>query len=184
VVGYYADNNGYHGFGYTGGSYTAINDPLSQNSNNAYDTYAIGTNNTGNVVGFYIDATGGHGSEHGFIYDGSSYITLNYPNPIGGIYNGTHAVGINNQGQVAGWYNDDIGNHGFVYSGGIYTPINDPNTPSGSGSGGSGGTIITGINDSGQVTGYYTYGATTYGFLYSGGNYFRFIRSWDHASWY
>jgi hypothetical protein len=42
---------------------------------------------------------------------------------------------------------DSSGSHGFLYSGGTYTTIDDPL--------GFGGTVVTGVNDAGQIAGLY-----------------------------
>jgi len=59
--------------------------------------------------------------------------------------------------------------HGFVESGGNYAPpLNDPSA----GTGPLQGTYASGINDSGEIVGYY-YNSTSraHGFVESGGNY-------------
>jgi probable HAF family extracellular repeat protein len=53
-------------------------------------------------------------------------------------------------------------NHGFLYSGGSYIPLNVP---------GAVATYANGINDAGQIVGYYRDGTGTHGFLFSGGSY-------------
>ena len=65
-------------------------------------------------------------------------------------------------GQIAGNYVDDnLGiQRGFVYSGGTYTPLDAPSST---------GTLATGIDDSGEVAGYY-FGndGNQHGFVYNG----------------
>ena len=58
-----------------------------------------------------------------------------------------------------GYYLDASQNqHGFVLSGGHYSTLDDPNA--------AGLNVPTGINDSGQVVGYYSDpGGTVYGFI-------------------
>jgi probable HAF family extracellular repeat protein len=54
--------------------------------------------------------------------------------------------------------------HGFVYSNGSYTPISDPL--------GTNGTAVTGINNQGQIVGYYLDSSNVqHGYIYSGGTY-------------
>ena len=130
----------------------------------------MGINDSGQVVGWYSDASG----VHSFLLSGGNYIPLDVP----GL-----AVGINDSGQVVG----DGGHYGFLLSGGSYTwfdgpPI--PPIPSG-GTSFEDDTAPMGINDSGQVVGLYGYsyildtGINTglaffaYGFLLSGGSYTR-----------
>lgn len=79
---------------------------------------------------------------------------------------------LNNHSVVVGTYNDATQNHGFLYErggiyghrGGTYTSINFPGAPE---------TGATGINDSGQVVGWYTDPATSRnrGYLYSAGTF-------------
>jgi probable HAF family extracellular repeat protein len=93
---------------------------------------------------------------HGFLYSGGSYTTLDYPSTFG---NGTSAFGINDKGQIVGVDNtiSALGN-GFLYSGGSFTTLHDPSA--------TGGTFAHGINDKGQIVGqYFTNGSTTHGFL-------------------
>src|SRR5207302_313960 len=76
--------------------------------------------------------------------------------------------GINAAGQIVGRY----GLTGFLYSGGTYTDINPPG-----GETFQGGTAAAGINDSGQIAGWYTTGLNAFtgfrqhGYVYSGGSY-------------
>jgi probable HAF family extracellular repeat protein len=117
VIGFYRDGNGdAHGFLYSGGSYTAIDDPLGVGG-----TIATGINNNGQIVGYYASYPNLAG-EHGFVDSGGSFTTLPDPSPG----NGAFAQGINDNGQIVGYYGDSTGAHGFVYSDGIYTTINDP----------------------------------------------------------
>src|SRR5262249_4670396 len=106
VVGVYNDNTG---FLYIGGTYIPLNVP------GATKTYAYGINNAGQIAGYYTTGSGTGSVSHGFIYDGSTYTTLD--DPLAGP-GGTFAYGINNAGQIVGSYNDasGIGSHGFLYS--------------------------------------------------------------------
>jgi probable HAF family extracellular repeat protein len=57
---------------------------------------------------------------------------------------------------------------GFIYSNGVYTTLSDPSSV--------GGTHVTGINNTGQIIGWYTPGpdlssGSPHGFIYSNGNY-------------
>ena len=84
---------------------------------------------------------------------------------------GTVPTGINAAGQIVGHYNNAFSaanpsgpftghDHGFVYSNDSYVTLDAPS--------GAGSTILTGINDAGQIVGYY---ANSTGFLYSGGSF-------------
>lgn len=85
VVGY---TDGAGAFVYDGTTYTHI----------APTGVANGVNDFGQVVGTYSDATG----SHGFIYDGSTTVTFDYPLAA----NGTSLLGINDFGQIVGTYVD------------------------------------------------------------------------------
>jgi probable HAF family extracellular repeat protein len=145
IVGYYNDNTGIHGFLESGGTYTALNDPMAMSA-----TWAIGINNVGQVVGHFTNA-----GFHGFLYNGGTYTTLDDPSGN----NGTFAWGVNASGQIVGFYTNNVtGNHGFLYSGGIYTALDDPLAPFGT-------THAYGINASGQIVEYYADGGGQHGFL-------------------
>jgi probable HAF family extracellular repeat protein len=93
-----------YGFLYNGGTYTTIVDPAS-----AQETFAEGINDGGQVVGFYLDASGT--TRHGFFYNGTTYTTIDDSLGI----NGTTAEGINNAGQIAGFFLDsNRKSHGFL----------------------------------------------------------------------
>jgi probable HAF family extracellular repeat protein len=109
---------------------------------------------------------------HGFLYTGGTYITLDDPLASSGTVfsnaNGTTALDINAKGQVVGYYyysNSTV--HGFLYDNGTYTTLDDPSASPGPGS----GTFANGINDKGEIVGYFINNGSTYNFLYSHGTY-------------
>ena len=120
----------------------------------ASSTLANGINDSGNVVGSYSNSSG----QHGFLYSGGSYLTLNDPLAT----NGTNANGINAAGQIVGAYIDASGTHGFVDDGGIYKTLDVPGATS---------TVANGINDLGQIVGTYSNATGSHGFRYSNGTY-------------
>jgi probable HAF family extracellular repeat protein len=64
-------------------------------------------------------------------------------------------------GQIVGVYTANSSSNGFIYSDGAYTTLDDPLGVT---------TSLTGINDSGQIVGYYTDGSgINYGFIYNDG---------------
>ena len=97
-----------------------------------------GISSTGVMVGTYFDGKGtGH---HGFIWDGKTFTTLDYPNSTN-----TDAGGINKAGVVVGQYTDHSdAQHGFMYSKGTYTTIDPP---------GAVNTGAAGINSNGDIVG-------------------------------
>jgi len=124
IVGYFANPTGIYGFLYNPANVNpqlpfsgdiVLNDP-----NATSGTWATGISNTGEVSGYYVDATG----THGFIYNGSTYTTIDDPNAvtrtvniinpnIGGttvtVTGGTMVTDINSSGQIIGQYTDSTG---------------------------------------------------------------------------
>ena len=154
IVGYYITGGRWKGFLYSGGTngtYTTLPDDPSAGGGPGVAPLAI--NDSGQIVGYYNDSNG----SHGFLYSNGIYTTLAVPG-------GTNilADGINDAGQVVGWYFDSSGiEHGFLYSGGTngtYTTLDDPSTTPGTIMVGPhliAGTAAAGINDLGQIVGYY-----------------------------
>jgi len=69
IVGTYVDSNGVeHGFLYSNGIYTTLNDPLAGSKG----TVAFGINDKGQIVGYYFDS---NGVEHSFLYSNGIYTT-------------------------------------------------------------------------------------------------------------
>lgn len=85
IVGEYSDGSGIHGFLFSGGTYTTLNDPLAPTF-----TEVFGINGAGQIVGDYVP--GG-----GFLLSGGTYTTLNPPGSVS-----TIAEDINNKGQIVG----------------------------------------------------------------------------------
>jgi uncharacterized membrane protein len=103
-----------------------------------------GINDLDQMVGTYSNAS----DTYGFLYSNGVYTTIN--DPLSTISD-TSAISINNLGQIVGSYSAPSINgavpNGFLYSNGGYTTIDDPL--------GTSGTVATGINDLGQIVGYY-----------------------------
>lgn len=144
IVGYYSGSGGTHGFLYDPSigpltdpkAWTTLDDPLVDSSQ---ITTAFGINNTGEVVGTYYND-----GQHGFLYAGGNYTTID--DPLGTF---TQLDGINDAGQIVGefYYNGNW--HGFLYSNGTYTTLDNP------AGAGQFGTVITGINNIGTLVGTY-----------------------------
>ena len=115
-------------------------------------TEAFGINDAGQIVGNYFDSSG---TEHGFLYSGGTYTTLN--DPLGDRLAPSRRASMT-WARSSGTYVDSSGTqHGFLYSGGTYTTIDDALGSS---------TTSTGINNAGQIVGYYTDSSgTLHGFL-------------------
>jgi len=158
IVGYYYDGSVDHGYEFSGGKFKTLDVPFS----GAVDTYASGINNSGDVVGIWVDSGG---VNHGFLLKAGVYVSFDYPGSIN-----TEADSLNNVGDIVGSYEDPQGNwHGYTDSGGNFSSIDVP---------GAQFTDAIGINDSGDVVGDYCMGAgcvqsgnAFQGFLLRGGVY-------------
>ena len=120
--------------------------------------FPVGINDSGQIVGY---SSGDLSISYGrsWLYNGSSYTTLQVPNEPS-----AYVMGINNNGEVLGTYYDATGYHFYIYNAGNYSTFNGPN-----------GNIDTAahINDSGIIAGTYSNGSDTlsYGFIYANGSY-------------
>jgi hypothetical protein len=72
-------------------NFIALDDPSAGSRNG---TQALGVKDIGEIVGSYIDAGD---VEHGFVYNGGTYQTLDDPNG-----SSTPLVGINDSGEIVG----------------------------------------------------------------------------------
>ena len=160
------------GFVLSNGTLTTINAPSGPNVVNAQ-----GVNNNGLVAGFYF---GTDGQVHGFTFDSKTAVNnLGTGTPIadptiptvvgepGATFVFSQMLGINDSGIVSGYYGDStISQHGYLYNTntGKYTFLDDPNaafTPMGVEV-----TQITGINNAGEIAGFYTdSGGVAHGFI-------------------
>ena len=127
----------------------------------AAQTSGAGINNSGMIVGTWIDGNGVHNA---YFFDGSSFTTINDPK---GASNNAH--GINDNNQIVGYYGASTSgpSTGFLYSTvtHTFTDIADPNA-------GPQGTAATGINNAGNVVGFYTDSlGNSHGFLFDGSTY-------------
>jgi hypothetical protein len=156
VAGFWVSANGNsHGFTYSLASsvYTPVTVP------NSVQVAATGINNNGLVCGYYVD---GKKIQHAFLeaMTGGSPITFTVPGAAI-----TQFLGVNSSGVAVGFYQltpNDI-THGITYdpASGNWTQIDDPNGP--------GGTVLNGINDKGEIVGFYTDAATNvHGMLITG----------------
>lgn len=159
IAGYYVNASGNdQGFTYNAVALTfaGVNLPSSFH---AVQTVVTGINNGGLIVGYYTDNTG---ATHGFIDDAGAF--TGYDDPSG---TQTEFLGVNNLGQVVGSYVDASGEtHGLLFDPGTDTfqTIDDP-LASASAAFGIDGTTVNGINDSGQLVGFYSDGTNVSGFV-------------------
>jgi hypothetical protein len=113
---------------------------------------ATGINNSSSVCGFYVDAAM---VNHGWLQVTGHFTVLDYPGSTG-----TQALGLNNKGLVVGVWTDSSGNsHGFVYTvaSKTFASVDDPS--------GIGTTIVNGINDNGDLVGFYGTSPLNSGFV-------------------
>jgi uncharacterized membrane protein len=141
VVGPYLDRKGaLHGFLWDEGRITTIDVP------GATGTSPTAVNDRGQLLGVYTDEAGAF---HGFVLSRGRYVSFDAPDQGDFLL----PLDINNRGQIVGYTVDDpvtmAGARGFLLAMGARgpaTPISFPGAP---------GTISTGINDQGQIVGFY-----------------------------
>ena len=113
-------------------------------------TEARGINDSGQVVGFYDDASG---ISHGYLKDSVGYTTLDATS-LGAT--NTFSWGINDAGQIVGSYNyPGFDNRGFLLDAGVYSTIDSPGGPMP-----PDGNAAFGINNASQIVGVYDSAAT------------------------
>ena len=165
IVGQYTNSAGQTpGFvRLNGKTFLTINAPSGPNTVNAQ-----GINNRGQVVGFYV---GTDGQVHGFMANvgnlkhkttsitGTAIADPTIPNVAGepgATFVFSQILGINDKGIAVGYYGDSTtSQHGFLYNTntGKYTFLDDPSEAFNNG---VEVTQITGITDSGEITGFYS----------------------------
>ncbi|NVN92516.1 MAG: hypothetical protein HXX11_18230 [Desulfuromonadales bacterium] len=118
-------------------------------------TQPRGINDKGQVSGYYRDSPGYH---HGFIRssDGTTYTSFDCTSSVCNGSGWSYGAGINTSGVAVGYcLGTSLGYHrGFMRSaGGAYTAVEDPLVQR---TYQDDGTTVSGINDKGQMVGYYT----------------------------
>jgi hypothetical protein len=140
AVGFYNDASGHsHGYTYninTGKFSADINDP------NAVSTVSAAINNFGEITGFFTDKS--TGIIHGFLDNNGHFTTVTAPGA-----SETELLGINDFGIAVGFDVVNGAMHGILFDShtGKFTTLDDPH--------GIGTTTLNGINDLGQVVGFY-----------------------------
>jgi hypothetical protein len=164
IVGQYMTSTATPGFiRLNSNSYITINAP-SGNTMNVVNAQSI--NNKGLVVGFYL---GNDGQVHGFMANEKSaqdgVITgtaiadptiPNVPGEPGATFVFSQVLSVNDHGIAVGYYGDSTtSQHGYFYNTktGTYTFLDDPDAAFDNG---VEVTQITGITDSGEITGFYS----------------------------
>jgi uncharacterized membrane protein len=121
---------------------------------------ALGLNDHGEIVGFRDD---GVGQGEGFKYSNGTFVPVRVPDSVH-----TTPRAINNRGDIVGHFGDARWRgHAFLLSGGQFTVLEPPESRGGP-------ARAQGINDLGDIVGFYEPGGTsavTDGFLLSNGRY-------------
>jgi len=156
AVGFYNDGTNNHGYVYNISTqvFTPINLPGAWG---AVSVTGAGINNAGEITGFYTD---GSNNTWGFTDNAGWFSNFEMPGTTN-----TAFFGINEWGQVVGSYVDGSGlTNGLLYDSSTdYQTIDDPSA-SATSAFGVDGTTINGINDSGDVVGFYSDGTNVDGF--------------------
>lgn len=154
LCGFYTDESKrQHGFVLQWGRLETVDFPGHLNSN------CDDTNLFGAIAGVYWDA---NGIQHGMLRRYGHDTPIEYPDALG-----TYPLGIDNSSGIVGmWYTDPRTTHGFYRSpSGRYSAVDVPVA-------GPGGTVSIGINDAGQIVGYYMDAAHHYhGFIQTRGQF-------------
>jgi hypothetical protein len=167
AAGFWMDNNGHeHGF--------VVNLDLQSPSASefieippstfpgAVATQASNITDDGDVCGFWTD---GNGNNHGFFGRlGETFLTFNVQ--LNGVtVTSTSAFGCNDQREVVGSFTDSNGNlHGFIFARGRFSQFDAPGS-SQTAAFGVMGTFINGVNDLGDIVGFFSDGAKVNGFV-------------------
>jgi hypothetical protein len=159
LSGIYVDANGNsHGFTDIGGTFTTVDNPASTVFNQA-----LGINNSDETVGYYAPTQTGSPGDIAYSQQGGAFTDINALLPAN--FN-SQAVGINSDATpwIVGFYQPDAGlttSFGFVDEGGAITTI-DPF--------GSTFTQALGVNDEGEIVGFYVDGqGVQHGYIDNGG---------------
>ena len=167
AAGFWTDNNGHlHGFvvqidTQSPSSSTFIEIPPTTFPG-AVATQASDITNTDLVCGFWTDA---NGNNHGFIgFLGQTFSSFKVR--INGVAaTSTSPFGCNDQGEIVGSFTDKDGYvHGFIFFAGRFFQFDAPGS-SQTPAFGVMGTLINGVNDRGDIVGFFSDGMNVNGFV-------------------
>ena len=131
-------------------------DFTNQNFPGSVQTQVIGINNAGTTVGFFVNATK---ANLGFVRWRGAFLAV--ANPATTAKPAVNQLlGVNNNGVAAGFYNDAAGaSHGYLYwiQKRSFVPVRVPVKAD--------SVVASGINDRGDVSGFYTVGKRTSAFV-------------------
>src|SRR6266404_5159846 len=127
----------------------------------ALHTNLTGINYWGTIVGEYNNQDG---SRAGFKLKNGVFTKIKYPGSVPGT---TQVNSISDKGVMVGSFQDNqfFSQHGFILNQGVYKKLDNPKATFNGGD----GTVLTDINGSGVIVGYYFINSTAYGFIYSNG---------------
>jgi hypothetical protein len=155
-VGSYLDNariQHIHGFAQSGKNYVNVDYPK------ATHTWVYGINTAGAVVGAFST----NNVVKGFKLINGKYTLIKYPGALG-----TTPQAINDNNLVVGSYNDGAVYHGFSWKGAnSYTSIDYPKSRF--------GTVMTDVNNFGQIVGNRLSADKTFGFIYQNGAFWSIV---------
>ena len=145
---------------------------LGENFPGSVQTQAVALNDAGVSVGFYVDTKG---ANHGYVFTHGHFRTVDFPRTTARpTFN--QLLGINRFGIAVGFFNDAQGNaHGFLFNtrNGQFTLIRLPVTAT--------SIVPTGINDHGQIVGFFVQGKKTRGFIW-GPHQFTVLNLGNHTN--
>ena len=164
IVGNYVDHGSGYGFLYSSGHFSAIAPPGPPGAQ-VYSTAPWGINDSGQISGYVDYFVGGSHGSSGFLDSGGSSSYIDYPGT--GFPGCSTVFHLDNSAAMVGQVGCGLG-LGFVDSRGSFSLISDPVSLD--------YTWAYGINDSGQIVGYYDplVAGTKGAFLYSGGHFTNF----------
>lgn len=173
AAGFWTDNNGHeHGFivelDFQTPSKSKFTEIPPSIFKGAVATQASNITDNGNVCGFWTDR---NGNNHGF-FGRPGPLLSTFPGlfaldvEINGLSaTSTSPFGCNNKGQVVGSFTDANGNvHGFIFDGGLFIQFDAPDS-SQTPAFGVMGTFINGIDDRGDIVGFFSDGTKVNGFV-------------------
>jgi hypothetical protein len=125
----------------------------------ASDTFAMGINKWGSVVGFYLDSSRNY---QGYELKNGKYTRIHYPGSLT-----TIVTSINDNGVIVGSYTNPQSTghgHGFILKSGVYKTLENAK-------GVGGGPYLNDINNSGVIVGVYFPNENPQGFIYINGTF-------------
>ncbi len=139
IVGIVFGPSGQKGFLSDHGAFTVFDVPLSTG---VCLTSAYTINNSGQIVGEYLDRCEVGNRQHGFLYAEGEFTSIDFPGALG-----TVANGINNQGHMVGTFSSTVLGFGsFIYVDGQFIELEVPSAFI---------TVALAINKAGQIAGFY-----------------------------